>query len=78
MKKGLFSDREELTKNKIFNTIPILNNQPKEREAEPLNLKQNQNTVVEEKKKEATPAPIDDNDDDWGAVPAFLRRSKIK
>jgi cell division protein FtsZ len=21
---------------------------------------------------------IDDNDDDWGAVPAFLRRSKIK
>jgi cell division protein FtsZ len=23
-------------------------------------------------------APSDDDDDDWGAVPAFLRRSKIK
>jgi len=31
---------------------------------------------VEEKKPEVTPAPEDN--DDWGAVPAFLRRSKIK
>jgi len=31
------------------------------------------------KKEEARPvAPEDDDDDDWGAVPAFLRRSKIK
>lgn len=32
---------------------------------------------VAEEKKEVTSA-TDDDDDDWGAVPAFLRRSKIK
>src|SRR3989344_3413155 len=71
MKKGLFGDREEVSKSKIFNAMPILNNFNninKEKEPEPLNLKQ-------EEKKETT---IEDNDDDWGAVPAFLRRSKLK
>ena len=35
--------------------------------------------VEEIKKPESTPAPsANDNDDDWGAVPAFLRRSKLK
>jgi hypothetical protein len=28
--------------------------------------------------KKVAPAPAKDDDDDWGAVPAFLRRSKIK
>lgn len=28
--------------------------------------------------KFAPPPPIEDNDDDWSAVPAFLRRSKLK
>ncbi len=32
---------------------------------------------VEEKKSEPAPS-ANDNDDDWGAVPAFLRRSKLK
>ncbi len=32
---------------------------------------------VEEKKAEPAPS-ANDNDDDWGAVPAFLRRSKLK
>jgi hypothetical protein len=31
--------------------------------------------VMEEKKEVA---PKIDDDDDWGAVPAFLRRSKLK
>lgn len=30
------------------------------------------------KKLDAKPIPDDDDDDDWGAVPSFLRRSKIK
>ncbi len=35
--------------------------------------------VEETKKPEVTPAPsANDNEDDWGAVPAFLRRSKLK
>jgi cell division protein FtsZ len=43
-------------------------------------------TATEQPKEAPAPAPkpeepkkiIDDSDDDWGAVPAFLRRSKIK
>lgn len=54
---------EERGKGKIFNTIA-----PKEAPK----------PAPEEKKVEATPAPTDDNDDDWSAVPAFLRRSKLK
>lgn len=37
--------------------------------------------VANEKKvenKQTPPPPIEDNDDDWSAVPAFLRRSKLK
>lgn len=33
---------------------------------------------VQEKKVEATPIQTANDDDDWGAVPAFLRRSKLK
>ena len=33
---------------------------------------------VQEKKIEATPIQTTNEDDDWGAVPAFLRRSKLK
>lgn len=33
-------------------------------------------TPSAEEKKKATPSP--DDDDDWGAIPAFLRRSKLK
>ncbi|MDB5259311.1 MAG: cell division protein FtsZ, cell division protein FtsZ [Candidatus Taylorbacteria bacterium] len=51
------------SKGKIFNTIA----QPEAKE---------EKAKVEEK-KEIPPVKTDD-DDDWGAVPAFLRRSKIK
>jgi cell division protein FtsZ len=36
--------------------------------------------AVSDKKAESkqSPPPIEDNDDDWSAVPAFLRRSKLK
>jgi cell division protein FtsZ len=49
---------------KIYNTItpPITQNKPLDR-----------NIHTEEKKND-----LDDSDDDWGAIPAFLRRSKIK
>ena len=42
--------------------------------------KEVQKPVAEEKKPEnkQTPPPMEDNDDDWSAVPAFLRRSKLK
>lgn len=58
---------EEKPKPSIFNSISPA---PKEPAKEP-----------EVKKPEATKVtnpPIEDNDDDWSAVPAFLRRSKLK
>ena len=67
-----FSNDDDRSKGKIFNTMPL---QPH---------KDAQKPIVEEKKpegKQATPPPpppVEDNDDDWSAVPAFLRRSKLK
>ncbi len=65
VKKSLFVEKEELTREKIFNALPMLNRN-KDSKEETLNLK------TEEKKNE------DKEDDDWGAIPAFLRRSKLK
>jgi len=64
-KKSLFVEKEELTKDKIFNALPMLSrNKDKE---------ESSRSKMEEKKKET-----EDDDDDWSAVPAFLRRSKLK
>jgi cell division protein FtsZ len=65
------ADEEHPSKGKIFNTIP---------HSQPHKEVPNQKLPVDEKKietKQGTP-PIEDNDDDWSAVPSFLRRSKLK
>ncbi len=63
-------EREEPARGRIFNSIP----KREERESAP-----------EEKRTpepQREPRPVDpsdeDDEDDWGAVPAFLRRSKLK
>jgi cell division protein FtsZ len=65
-KKSLFSNQEEAPKeerNKIFNTPP---SEPKiQKQPEPI---VNKELKIKESEEE----------DEWGAVPAFLRRSKIK
>ena len=58
--KTLFHPEPADDKGKIFNTITPPSAAPKEAVA----------PKVEEKKL------LDDTDDDWGAVPAFLRRAK--
>ena len=64
-----FSGDEERSKGKIFNTLSA---------PEKVAVKE----AVQEKKSVVSPAqtssPIEENDDDWSAVPAFLRRSKLK
>ncbi len=55
--------------NKIFNSV-VAPSAPKKQEIP----QQHQAPQQDDKKNN----PIDDNDDDWGAIPAFLRRSKIK
>ncbi len=64
-------DVQPASKGKIFNTImpaekPIVKEEPKT------------NPVVTPARSTPPAAPVEDNDDDWSAVPAFLRRSKLK
>lgn len=61
----------ESTRGKIFNSLPS-NKKEEDKQPEP--------PKPTPPKRDPKPVdPIDDNDDDdWGAVPAFLRRSKLK
>jgi len=62
------TDEEPVVKGKISNTVP----RPHKED--------HKTTVTKEKKvinKQSAP-PIEDSDSDWSAVPAFLRRSKLK
>ena len=62
----------EKEKGKIFHSAP---------EAKRDNSSSGPAEKVVDIKKPATPAPAAkpvDDDDDWGAVPAFLRRSRLK
>lgn len=63
-----FKEDEDRGKGKIFNTIAPTVEKPAPKEN------------IDVKKPVGTPvaSPIEDNDDDWSAVPAFLRRSKLK
>jgi cell division protein FtsZ len=65
MKKSVFGAGEEEGKGKIFNSV--FRNEKVERKEE------KKEEESEEKKQN-----IIDDDDEWGAVPAFLRRSKLK
>ncbi len=64
-------DAQPVSKGRIFNTIapaekPVAKEEPKA------------NPMVNPARSTPAAAPVEDNDDDWSAVPAFLRRSKLK
>ena len=69
IKKSLFDNNTndapvEKERGKIFNSIPVTSfDQPVANSTEPIKI---------DKKKD------DKEDDDWNAIPAFLRRSKLK
>jgi len=70
-------EEKESVRGRIFNAI----SQPRPQEEEPVVVTRSEEpTVAPSAPKE--PRPIDsideETDDDWGAVPAFLRRSKLK
>lgn len=56
---------------KIFNSVP----QPQVQTASPSPVAKEAPKADD---KKANPIPAEQDDDDWGAVPAFLRRSKLK
>jgi len=68
----------DLSKGRIYNTVPTPPPAPKPAPS-PLTPPPPQPAPASAEDKTAKkPAPLDDDDDDWGAVPAFLRRSKLK
>ncbi len=69
-------EEKEPVRGRIFNSIGSNRPEPETQE-EPLTIREEIRPVVQKE-----PRPIDqideESDDDWGAVPAFLRRSKLK
>jgi cell division protein FtsZ len=72
-------EEPKIEKSKIFN---IMSSKEKEVEEAPVvsePIKEvKQAPVAEEKPKGSKPLPPQEDDDEWSAVPAFLRRSKLK
>jgi cell division protein FtsZ len=70
-------EEPEVVRGKIFNSLPKKTDKPK-----PTPEEEKSASTTPPVKREPKPVdPGDDNeddDDDWGAVPAFLRRSKLK
>lgn len=64
-----FNAEAETPKGKIFNTMTPT---PKDNDTKP------KETDMKKPTGTTTTNPIEDNEDDWSAVPAFLRRSKLK
>ncbi len=58
---------EEPIRGKIFNSTPV-----------PEKPKVEEKAVIVPPVSEAKPKPEEDEDDEWGAVPSFLRRPKLK
>jgi len=72
----LDEEEEAPTRGKIFNSLSSI----KKSDAKPADTTANSSKSELPKRdpKPVDPADDNDDDDDWGAVPAFLRRSKLK
>lgn len=76
-------ENAKATQGKIYNTLGLKKKEPVvetvEKEVVPEKTVEKEKSSTEVKKEDKTsPAKDDNDDDDWGAVPAFLRRSKLK
>ena len=73
------SDTNE-TRGRIFNSLPKRPSTTKQADSAPSSSKTTPGQTNPEKRdpKPIDPADDTDDEDDWGAVPAFLRRSKLK
>lgn len=78
------ADRTERTEEKapergrIFNSLGITRTESEKEEA-PVSVREDTKPVIQPKEpKPVDPVDEEESDEDWGAVPAFLRRSKLK
>jgi len=70
-----YMTKEEIA-GKIFNSMPT---PPPTVQKQQQQSMEKMNDIMQQQKPEPTPAPeTSEEDDDWSAVPAFLRRSKLK
>jgi cell division protein FtsZ len=75
-------EERESARGRIFNSISTGRPEVVTPPEEPIVAREEQRTIVQQVPIQKEPKPVDsideENDDDWGAVPAFLRRSKLK
>ncbi len=71
-------DSEPVGRGKIFNSLPKKPDVSRPAEPTPSNKPVTATEIPKRDPKPVDPADDTDDDDDWGAVPAFLRRSKLK
>ena len=70
------TEEKEQARGRIFNSI-VPRAQESETREEPVALREEQKPLTPKEPKPVDPVDEED-DEDWGAVPAFLRRSKLK
>jgi cell division protein FtsZ len=72
------SEEKEAGRGRIFNSLPNRKSEPEKEPSPAVNPAPQSETTLPKR----DPKPVDPDeegeDDDWGAVPAFLRRSKLK
>ncbi|MHB0978137.1 MAG: cell division protein FtsZ [Minisyncoccota bacterium] len=73
----LFQSNNE-DKGKIFNGISSFGKTADKSTVDTISMKKVEATPTPAPAPTPAPSKIEDNDDDWSAVPAFLRRSKLK
>ncbi len=83
VKKSLFQQDMHASaddkKGKIYNSVPVFGGNKENRPVEEKKPEMQTPATISTTPTQAVPAqPEVDDNDDWGAVPAFLRRSKLK
>jgi cell division protein FtsZ len=66
------------SRGRIFNTIGMMRSSDESKEEAPVVVREDLKTVTPKEPKPVDPVDEEESDEDWGAVPAFLRRSKLK
>jgi cell division protein FtsZ len=68
----------ERERGRIFNSLSVSRSEEPKEEPAPAPREEPKPVPPPKEPKPVDPVDEDDSDDDWGAVPAFLRRSKLK
>jgi len=78
--RAVASEERSPERGRIFNSIGIMRGNEEPKEEAPVTVREEPKPapVVVKEPKPVDPVDEEESDEDWGAVPAFLRRSKLK